>query len=364
MKRFLVPALTLLTLTTTLFTSCKKDDFQRPPVAPAPQQPPAGEGYVAVKVKAVITVGDVVYDSIPATYTITTWDAHGVQHRKDTTVEAGAQNIYLRKEATRYSIRLNKWGLTDEKVLEKADVNEGALYQLGGRKEARQLQWVTKYSFVNGAYEPAEKQQFTYDAQGRIKEVHEYARDPKDGVLRSGSSQVYVYEGNKLRVNNTSKGDGATWFHHAYTFDAQGRTLQSEFRYITEHHVYNNQYSSRGITMLMGENASDPNGARIVLQFAGGNRVEEKTIIPSYTTTVKTMTYDCNINPYAVIKMPSLYFELSSKNNVLTEAWEGSRQHLVHEYKYDAEGYITEVRTKSLDNNGQLVPVSKTVYTY
>ena len=61
--------------------------------------------------------------------------------------------------------------------------------------------------------------------------------------------------------------------------------------------------------------------------------------------------------------MPSLYFEYSSKNNVVAESWEGGET-LLHEYTYDADGYVTEVATKIRNNNGQMMNYSKTVYTY
>ncbi|WP_247237290.1 hypothetical protein [Telluribacter sp. SYSU D00476] len=361
MKRQLVSVAMQLFVVVILVTACKNDDLLQP--KPPVSVPQPEEGFFPVHVKAVITVGDVVYDSIPATFTITTWDARGVTHQKDTTLPAGKQVIYLSKNASRYGLKLQKWGITDEKILNKTDVIEGALYQLGGRKEAKKLQWVSEYRFVNEAPQISTKQHFIYDDQGRINEVHAYAPDPNDGVLRSGSSDIFLYDGNELWVNNTSKKNGTVWSHNAYTFDDQGRIIQSKYRYLLDNYMYTNQYTSEGIVMFMGKNATDPNGSRIVLRYVGGNRVEEKTIIPGYTTTLKNFKYDFNINPYVVIKMPSLYFEHSSKNNVIAEGWEGGDQ-FTYEYQYDADGYVTEVTTKIRNNNGQIMNYSKTVYTY
>ena len=358
MRKTLVDIVTKISVVAVLMTACsKKDGITEPPLQPVP---PIDKGSLPIYLKAAITVGDVVYDSIPATFTITTWNVNGVAHRKDTALNPGAQVIYLPKDASRYSLKLQKWGVTEEKMLNKADVTEGALYQLGGRKEAKRLQWVNEYKFENGTFSLSAKQHFEYDAEGRINEVHAYAPDPNDGALRSHSSDLFLYGRNELWVNHTSKKDGTLWYNSAYTFDAQGRTIQSKHRYRTENHIYTNQYTNEGIVMMAGQNAADPNGSRIALRFTGGNRVEEKTIIPGYTTTVKNFRYDFNINPFAVIKMPSLYFEHSSRNNVVAEGWEGSDK-LIYEYKYDADGYVTEVISKS-QNNGLLH--GKTVYTY
>ena len=365
MKNVFARTLTLATLIATVFTACKKESLPKPQPQPTPPvvNPPAEGGHFTVKLKAAITVGDVVYDSIPATFTITSWDANGVQHQKDTTLQAGAQDIQLPKAHSRYAFSVNKWGVQDQLVLNMADVIEGRTYTLGGSKAAKKLQSVTQYAFVNGAFVPSQRQVFAYDVQGRIKHIDQYGAN-EQGVLSLSSRDEFVYDGNKLRVENVNIGGNRTvWFHHAYTFDAQGRAIQSEYRYITEHHIYTNQYNGNGITMLIGEGANNPNGSRIALKFAGGNRVEEKTIIPNYTNTIKSLTYDFNINPYAVIKMPSLHFELSSKNNVLTEAWEGHDANR-NEYSYDAEGYVTEVITKGRNNNGGYVNTGKTVYAY
>ena len=89
---------------------------------------------------------------------------------------------------------------------------------------------------------------------------------------------------------------------------------------------YTNHYNSNGINMLMGEGASDQNGARIALKFAAATAWKKKQFYPVILIRVINYTHDFNINPYAVIKMPSQRFELSSKNNALTEVWENSRR--------------------------------------
>lgn len=241
---------------------------------------------------------------------------------------------------------------------------DGASFTLGGTKAAKKLQSVTQYSFVNGSFVPSQRQVFAYDAQGRIMHIEQHTTN-NQGQLQLSAKDEFIYDGNRLRVENVSTTGGVrtVWYHHAYTFDAQGRAIQSEYRYLTQHEVYTNQFNSNGIDMLMGEGASDPNGSRITLKFAGGNRVEEKTIIPGHTTAVVNYTHDFNINPYAVIKMPSLRFELASKNNALTQAWEG-RDASRYENSYDADGYVTQVVAKARNSNGDYVNSSKIVYTY
>lgn len=361
MKKIILNSLLQLSLLVIFLTACnKKDDIINPQPKPLPQ--PSNE-LLSVRLKAAITIGDVLYDSIPADFTITSWDVNNIALKKDTTLSPGTHLIHLPKAAVRYSLKMQKWGVTYEKILNRAEVTEGSFYQVGGHKEAKKLQWVTEEIFDNGAPVLNGKQQFIYDSQGRINEVHAYAPNPNGGALISGFKDLFLYNGNELQVNNIRKGDAVIFSHSAYKFDALGRTIQTKHQYLTQNDVYTNQYTSEGILMLFGESATNTNGSRIALKFAGGNRVEEKTMITNYPTIVKHYRYDQNINPYAIIKMPSMYFEHSSKNNVLAESWEGYDR-FINTYTYDSDGYVTEVITKGRNNNGQYVNYSRTIYTY
>lgn len=366
MRKTLLGTLMQLSVIAFLFTACSKEENMvnpQPQPLPLPTVPTPVNGFVPVLVKAAITVGDVLYDSIPAHFTIASWDVNNVAVQKDTTLNPGAQLIYLPKAAVRYSLKMQKWGVTYEKTLNRAEVTEGALYLLGGHKDAKKLQWVTEETFINGAPALSAKQHFIYDAQGRINEVHAYAPDPNGGALVSGSMDLFMFDRNELWVNSVRKSDGVVFSHSAYTFDLQGRIVRIRHRYLTENHLYTNLHTSEGVVMLFGDNATNLNGSRVALRFIGGNRVEEKTIITHYPTTVKTFRYDFNINPYAIIKMPHMYFEHSSKNNVVAESWEGNDQ-WIYEYSYDTEGYVIGVTTKARNNNGAFINYSRTMYTY
>ncbi len=356
MKKITLNSLLHLSLIAVLLTACSKEEDTKP-------QFQNGNDRLSIRLKAAINIGGVLYDSIPANFTITSWDVNNIAHKKDTALNPGTHVIYLPKSAVRYILKMQKWGVTYEKILNQAEVTEGALYQLRAHKDAKKLQWVTEEIFKNGVPILSAKQHFIYDAQGRITEVHAFAPNPNGGALVSGSKDLFLYDGNELWVNSVRKSDEVIYSHSAYKFDGLGRTIQTKHQYLTENHVYTNQYTSEGIVMLFGENASNTNGSRIALKFIGGNRVEEETIITNSPTTVKKYSYDFNINPYAVIKMPSMYFEHSSKNNVLTEFWEGYNR-FINEYAYDSDGYVTEVTTKIRTNTGEYVHYSRTIFTY
>ena len=81
----------LLSTGAILFTACsKKDDILSPQPLPQPQP---GAGLLSVRLKAAITVGNVLYDSIPANFTITSWDVNNIALQKDTVLNPGVQVI-------------------------------------------------------------------------------------------------------------------------------------------------------------------------------------------------------------------------------------------------------------------------------
>ena len=91
----------------TLFSACKKDSVVPPskpgnPSKPDTTRPGNPETYFVIKVKGSIAVGEVVYDSIPATLTITSWDSNQVQHVREQALAAGFNNVSLPKSHRKF----------------------------------------------------------------------------------------------------------------------------------------------------------------------------------------------------------------------------------------------------------------------
>lgn len=353
----------LFALTLTVLISCKKDDVPAPP-------PPPPTGDFAVKVKASITVGDVVYDSIPATATITTWDRSGVQHQRTEELQAGTNTVYVPKAHTKYRIRFTKWGATAERTILDSEVSEHTTYVIGASKAAKFLSQEVGYRYQDGAYQVVDKATYVYE-QGRLKEIQRYYMDYDHPTPHFSLYSVdkFTYSGSRLeRVESIDKmepGDNVVGYN-VFSYNAAGKVVGIQYGSPAEVSSAHLEYVQQGGQEMVRMNYFDGNvatGSRLDLTFSGGNRVEQKSIIPNYPTNTRSYTFDSNINPYVHLKWPAVDLSFLSKNNVLEEQLDLTVVSARSEYTYDADGYVTEVRKSQVGPNGAL-PVFKRVYTY
>ncbi|HEX2535210.1 MAG TPA: hypothetical protein VHK69_15800, partial [Chitinophagaceae bacterium] len=124
-------ALSLFTLAVTVM-ACKKGDQSLP--GPQPPPPPGQEQFFKIKVRAMVEVGGVVYDSIAAPFVIVSWDKEGVVHQKDTLLAAGVNELLLPKSHTRYRIRFNKWNVSKDTTVLRPDLKEEVVYVIRAQK--------------------------------------------------------------------------------------------------------------------------------------------------------------------------------------------------------------------------------------
>jgi hypothetical protein len=364
MSKVLTKLAFLLAITATTLTACKKDDTSAPP-------PPPPTGEYAVKVRASITIGEVVYDSIPASVTITSWDQSGVAHQREAQLAAGTNTVQLPKAHTRYSLKLAKWGVTDERVLVNSEVNESTTYTLGGSKAAKKLAEEVGYQFKDGSYQLYNKVTYTYDNEGRLKEIGNYFIDTEHPTPHLVLSRVdrFVYNGGRVEkiesIDKHTPGDPVVEYS-AFTWNGEGKIAGIHYGEVGATASCRMEYATQGsqevVRVSFLEDNTD-NGSRAELTFAGGNRVEEKTFIPNYLTATRTFTYDDHINPYVHMKWPQINLVHQSKNNVLEERPDFAAVVLKCDYTYDADGYVAEVRKSEVKANGT-TPVLKKVYTY
>lgn len=357
-----------MAIAATTLTACKKDDLP----TPMPPAPPTGE--YAVKVKTVITVGDVLYDSIPATLTISSWDRTGVMHQRDVQLAAGTQTVYLPKAHTRYHIKLNKWGITDERRLNPDEVSEPTTYVLGGSKAAKKLKDEVHYTYENGSFRPQMKRAFVYDNNGRLRDVQNYGNLDGGATdnLELYSIDRFLYDGNKLEQIMTLNQEDHS--NSLLGFNTFSWTIEGKLYHIR----YGNQeeQSTCRIFHPDGQNGTDwihieyflqdiSLSSRVELKFKDGNRIEEKTEIPNYPVATRTYTYDAGINPYVFLKWPTMNYAYDSKNNVVEEKYSNVSIRIEKEYTYDADGFVKEVLKKEINtSNNEVRGISKTVYSY
>lgn len=365
MRKVLSKLTLLLAISTATLTACKKDRESVPPPPPT--------GNYAIKVKASVTVGDVVYDSIPATITIASWDSKGTLHQREAQLAAGANIIYLPKAHTKYTIRMSKWGVTDERTIMSNQVSETTTYTLGGSKAAKKLREEVSYQFQDGSYQLNRKLLYLYDGQGRLQEIQNFFADANHPSphLELYSVDRFIYHDGRLdRVETVDKKTAGEPVSGSvdYLWNLTGQIVALQYGTpgnISESRV---EYLSQDNHELVRVNLFNDNmatGSRIDLKFAGGNRVEEKTVIPNHATQTRTFSYDGNINPYVHMKWPRLQFAGLSKNNVVEERLDFAAAYMRNEYTYDADGYVKEVVKREINGNtSETRAMVKTIFTY
>jgi hypothetical protein len=92
-----------------------------------------------LKVKAVIGIGDIIYDSIPASLDIISWDSNNVSHQKNIELSPGVNTISLPKSHSRYKLTLTQWGIKDEISFTKQEIQEGTVISMGGSRAAQKI---------------------------------------------------------------------------------------------------------------------------------------------------------------------------------------------------------------------------------
>lgn len=150
-----------------------------------------------ILVRPIIRVGDVVYDSVPAQLIVKSWDAQNHMTYNIVYLNAGVQSVLLLAKAVKHQLSISKWGAYDALTLNKEDIEEGVIYDIGGDVAAQKLTTVYEYKIVNGVSTPITKTDFEYDADGRLKQKQVLAKhaDMSSYLLQK---DIYEYTNNKI----------------------------------------------------------------------------------------------------------------------------------------------------------------------
>lgn len=370
-----------------IFTSCSKDDLTGPPSKPGDQGPnnpgpnnpgpnnPGNENpdsFFVLKVKAAISIGGILYDSIPASLQVTSWDSSNNAYQSQLNLTAGTNNVRLTKTHARFKLKLSKWGVTDEITLAKTEIREGRIISLGGSKTARKLRMEEGFLFAAGAYQPSGKTVYSYNANGTLRQIDYYLKKPQHSDLKLYHYDQFVYNGNTIekinRFDENAVNVGATVF----TFNGKGKIINMhQHSYGTDTYAsvdYGAETGVPGITIDYLYNNGQ--AMEYKMKFKGGNKVEDQAISSTGGSEGGTYGYDANINPYAHINLPDIYLSNLSKNNMISQqkTYSGSIPSGVpykFDYACDAEGYPIEL-TKHYKSyvTGQDLYKTKTIYTY
>lgn len=363
--RVLVPAILI-------FCSCNKGGVQQPSGGTNNQNPDQTGAKLEVKLQAVIRVGTIMYDSIPAQFIITSWDANNIKYEKDTLLGAGIQTVQVPASHVRFAFRMIKWGIVDETVLTKGQLEPNVVYTLGGSKSAKRIAKEESYIFTGDAYQLHSKVHYSYHTKG-IAAVEFYQKKPQYADLKFTTKHLYSYTGSEVTRIDVFDEQNNTIGFTDFTYNPQ-------FTRITHMHqssqgtdtyaAVDYSYGPGSATVSIDYLYNNGHAMTYSMKIKGGNKIEEQSISSTGAGEAGTYSYDMNINPFAHLKMPDLFFSNFSKNNVLQpeKSYSGNVPTAVvykQEYVYDSEGYPTEVVKyyKGYQSGADLYKI-KTVYSY
>jgi hypothetical protein len=330
------------------------------------------DSFFKIKVKAVFQVGNILYDSIPAALTVTTWDSSGQVNSRAIDLLPGTNVISVIKAARKYQLKIQKWGTTDERLIDRTEINEETVFSLGGSRQAKKLRLEEDYLLVSGSYVPDGKVIYTYHPDGLINKVEYYQKKPEHSDLKNYFTDFFSYAGNNVSKIVRKDANLSTVGFTDFTYGEQHKVTN------IHHKIYDTEifaavdysYSGPDAWITIDYLYNNGQAMEYKMTFRRGNKVEDAAVSSTGSREGGTYQYDFNVNPYAHMNMPDLYLSNLSRNNLTKEdkGYGGNIPSNVpykFEYQYDQDGYpIQVIKSYKSYATGQELFKIKTVYSY
>ncbi len=344
-------------------------------IVPTDNPPPTPIPAVKIKIKPTIKIGDVIYDSIPVNFTWITWDVTGKMIATGKiALPAGTNEVTLPANSYKYSLQVERWGIHDEIELLKTNLQEGAVYSLGGSKAAKKLKSELLYKWVNGAYHSVSKNAYEYDASGRLMQILYYLRKADNTPYIAMTDEFSYNAAGKVERIKRYDSSNAPVSQTNFRYDAQGKIIglsQTEGNKYTSGEITHSDVGVGSYSMNIKYNSTQaPHTMTYNMVYKGGNKVQDNTLTINNSNESGTYQYDFNINPYIHMNWPDFYLSKQSRNNLVAQQRQFTQP--VYDgipygfnYTYDADGYPKElVKTYFSYYGGTYLYTTKTVFNY
>jgi hypothetical protein len=328
--------------------------------------------YMKVKIKAIMKIGSIVYDSLPAALTLTTWNNKGEMTTTYSALKAGINEVQVLKAAIKYTFLVSKWGTNDEMTLNRSDVDLNTVYVLGSSKEAKKLKSERVYKQIDGADVAESKTDYFYNASGNLSKIDYWLRK-KDNTPYLAMTDAFEYSnGRATKVVRTNTEDHSVMTVTSFTYDNGGKVTgiaQNDNGFQTNATV-EYFYTSRPEIKIHYTYPSRTFDMNYYMRLEGRNMVESSAATSHNNTELGKYSYDFNINPYVHMRWPNLFLSNNSLNNITSQQKEyyGSyptADPYSFQYTYDADGYPTQViKNFKSPVTGNYLFSTKTVFVY
>lgn len=359
-------------------SACTKTEVFKPvPHQPIPQpgngnQGDATDSMVTIQVRAVIRIGDITYDSVPARLNIISWD-NGKAHVQQISLKPGANEVKIHKHSSHHELELVKWNMHDKMVLDKANIQENMLYLIGGGKAARKLKREMEYVLVNGQYVAQGSTEYIYDTQGKLERVMYYKKN-KQGVIYTAMSEWLSYNSQQVTGINKFDSAGTLIEQLSFTYDQQGKIIamrKDDISGVITRATVTRMATANGVeTGITYQYAHNNITMHYAMLFNRGNLWQGVATTNHNNSEIGKYTYDTNINPYAHMNWPDIFLSRQSKNNVIWSSKEYFGNYPIsdpvnYRYIYDGDGYPVELlKDHKAYNSTHILYTTKTTYHY
>jgi hypothetical protein len=326
--------------------------------------------FFKIKMKAVMQIGDVTYDSIPASLSLTTWNDKGEMTTTYGSLKAGINEIQLLKAATKFQFVVSKWGVNDNITLNRNEVDENTVYILGGSKEAKKLKSERVYKIIDGKDVADTKTDYHYDHLGNLLKI-DYWMKKADNSTYFAMADWFEYSGGRVsKIKRVDIESNTTLKETIFTYNAHGKIVnmvESADGFQTTAAI---SYLPAQQNIAIQYNLPSGHSLNYNINFVNGNMSYSTASNSNGSLEQGSYSYDFSINPYLHMNWPTLFMNNISKNNITYQQKQSSGSYATAVpysffYKYDNDGYPVEViKNYKTYPSGSFGFSTKTVFVY
>jgi len=326
---------------------------------------------MTLKAKLKVTVGQVLYDSLPGTIIVTATRNASETWIREMELSQGASQIQVPAGYDTYRFEMRKWNLTDTRTFDKTAVQQGMTINLEASREPLRL--IEELTFIEntGGVIPESRVEYFYNSQNRLQNIKSYQRSLQVSGLHLTSVYDFIYQGGLLdtisRFDAASQPTGYTAFtYEDGRISAIANQSYDQFTGAAFHYS-----QSGGQDIIKGDYIFQNGGSmNYEMRFRNGNKVYEQALSSTMGGESGVYEYDTNINPKHQLGFHDMYFTNSSRNNLagVQKGYGGAIPQVIpykYEYVYNTEGYPSEayISYKGYTSQQHLYRIKK-VYKY
>jgi len=374
MKQHRITAVWLVIMIIATLASCTKRDLPLP--IPNPNQPHQGGGgqqqpqVLKIKVQAIIKIGDIVYDSIPASFTLTSYDSSMQPHLLNIRLKPGVNEISIPANHIRYRLLVREWNHSDEMTLDRNNIQEDVIYTLGGAKAAKKMKYELNAVLVNGTYRAESKTEYQYDASGKLVKVLLFKKRTNGDVYIAATEDL-IYQDGKVTESIKRDENGNEISKLFIGYDQQGKIKSFKQSRAGEETNGTVSYTIKnGAVETHIKHINSQSTVEHYILSIKGNQIRRSSVASNNINEWSDYGFDNSINPYIHMNWPDMQMLRNSKNNV---SWTGKQYYegnltldpVKYNYTYDGDGYpVSLVKEFRSAQTGSILNTTKTTYHY